>query len=42
MTMFGFRVTGAPLDADDQALGEIADWGPPEDWSDWAVDPSSR
>jgi hypothetical protein len=26
----------APLTADEQALGEIADWGPAEDWSDWA------
>ncbi len=27
---------GAPLTADEQALGEIADWGPAEDWTDWA------
>jgi predicted transcriptional regulator len=26
----------APLTGDEQALGEIADWGPAEDWSDWA------
>jgi len=26
----------APLGADEQALAEIADWGPAEDWSDWA------
>ncbi len=26
----------APLTEDEQALGEIADWGPAEDWSDWA------
>jgi hypothetical protein len=26
----------APLTADEQAMGEIADWGPAEDWSDWA------
>ncbi len=25
-----------PLTADEQALGEIADWGPAEDWSEWA------
>jgi predicted transcriptional regulator len=25
-----------PLDAGEQALAEIADWGPAEDWSDWA------
>ncbi len=25
-----------PLDPGEQALGEIADWGPAEDWSDWA------
>jgi predicted transcriptional regulator len=24
-----------PLDADEHALAEIADWGPAEDWSDW-------
>ncbi|MBW3650348.1 MAG: ribbon-helix-helix domain-containing protein [Actinobacteria bacterium] len=28
----------APLDEGERALGEIADWGPSEDWSDWAVD----
>ncbi|MBX7161560.1 MAG: ribbon-helix-helix domain-containing protein [Acidimicrobiia bacterium] len=32
------RWAEAPLDAGEQALGEIADWGPAEDWSDWAVD----
>ena len=32
------RWTAAPLDQGEQALGEIADWGPAEDWSDWAVD----
>ena len=26
----------APLTAEEQALGAIADWGPAEDWSDWA------
>jgi predicted transcriptional regulator len=25
-----------PLDAGEQALNDIADWGPAEDWSDWA------
>jgi Ribbon-helix-helix protein, copG family len=25
-----------PLDAGEQSLGDIADWGPAEDWSDWA------
>lgn len=25
-----------PLTDDEQALSEIADWGPAEDWSDWA------
>jgi len=25
-----------PLDAGEQSLAEIADWGPSEDWSDWA------
>jgi hypothetical protein len=25
-----------PLDAGEQSLAEIADWGPAEDWSDWA------
>lgn len=27
-----------PLSKDELALGEIADWGPAEDWSDWAED----
>lgn len=26
----------APLTDDEQALGEIAEWGPAEEWSDWA------
>ena len=26
----------APLTDDETALAEIADWGPAEDWSDWA------
>ncbi|HUC36226.1 MAG TPA: ribbon-helix-helix domain-containing protein [Acidimicrobiales bacterium] len=25
-----------PLDEGEQALATIADWGPAEDWSDWA------
>jgi hypothetical protein len=25
-----------PLDAGERSLAEIADWGPAEDWSDWA------
>jgi antitoxin MazE2 len=25
-----------PLDRGEQALADIADWGPAEDWSDWA------
>jgi antitoxin component of RelBE/YafQ-DinJ toxin-antitoxin module len=32
------RWTAIPLDHGERALGEIADWGPAEDWSDWAVD----
>jgi len=24
-----------PLDPGEQALADIADWGPAEDWSDW-------
>jgi hypothetical protein len=31
MTMFSSRG-----DDEEQALAEIADWGPAEDWSDWA------
>lgn len=30
------RWTAAPLDDGERALAEIADWGPAEDWSDWA------
>ncbi len=26
----------SPLTAEEQAFGEIADWGPAEEWSDWA------
>ncbi len=25
-----------PLTVDEQAFGEVADWGPAEDWTDWA------
>jgi hypothetical protein len=25
-----------PLDDGERALAEVADWGPAEDWSDWA------
>ena len=25
-----------PLDEREQSLTEVADWGPAEDWSDWA------
>ena len=25
-----------PLDEGEQSLAEIAEWGPAEDWSDWA------
>jgi predicted transcriptional regulator len=25
-----------PLTDDEQAISQIADWGPAEDWSDWA------
>ena len=25
-----------PLTGDEQAISQIADWGPAEDWSDWA------
>ena len=25
-----------PLDEGERSLGAIADWGPAEDWSDWA------
>lgn len=32
------RWAAAPLDDGEQELGAIADWGPAEDWSDWAVD----
>ena len=28
-----------PVTDDEKALAEIADWGPAEDWSDWADAP---
>jgi Arc/MetJ-type ribon-helix-helix transcriptional regulator len=30
------RWEARPLDDGESSLGEIADWGPAEDWSDWA------
>ncbi|MEX2660239.1 MAG: ribbon-helix-helix protein, CopG family [Acidimicrobiales bacterium] len=30
------RWAAAPLDAGERALADSADWGPAEDWSDWA------
>jgi hypothetical protein len=32
------RWTAAPPDEGERMLGEIAEWGPAEDWSDWAGD----
>jgi len=32
------RWADEPLDSGERALGEITEWGPAEDWSDWAVD----
>jgi hypothetical protein len=32
----GVRWEAAPLTDAEQALGEIADWAPAEEWSDWA------
>ena len=34
----GDRWAARPLDDGEQALATIADWGPAEDWSDWAID----
>ena len=28
--------TDQPLDAGEASLGQVADWGPAEDWLDWA------
>ncbi len=33
------RWEALPLDEGERALEEIADWGPAEDWSDWADAP---
>lgn len=30
------RWVASPLDAGEQALAAVADWGPAEDWSDWS------
>ncbi len=30
------RWLATPLTEDESAIGHIADWGPAEDWSDWA------
>ena len=32
------RWAAAPLEDGERAIAEIADWGPAEDWSDWADD----
>ena len=32
------RWDAEPLEGGELALSEIADWGPAEDWADWAVD----
>lgn len=32
------RWLASPLNDGEQTLGQIADWGPAEDWSDWADD----
>jgi Arc/MetJ-type ribon-helix-helix transcriptional regulator len=32
------RWSAVPLAEGEQVLGEIADWGPAEDWSDWTID----
>jgi hypothetical protein len=32
------RWAATPLDDGERALGEISDWGPAEDWADWAQD----
>jgi predicted transcriptional regulator len=28
-----------PLTDDESAIGQLAEWGPAEDWSDWADEP---
>ncbi len=32
------RWEASPLDDGERSLGDIAEWGPAGDWSDWAVD----
>ncbi len=32
------RWAARPPEAAEEAIGEIAEWGPAEDWSDWAGD----
>lgn len=32
------RWAASPPDEGERSLGDIAEWGPAEDWSDWAVD----
>lgn len=32
------RWEARPLDAGERAIDAIAEWGPAEDWSDWAAD----
>jgi predicted transcriptional regulator len=32
------RWADQPLDEGERALAEISEWGPAEDWSDWAGD----
>ena len=32
------RWAATPIDPGEMALGAIADWGPAEEWSDWAED----
>ena len=32
------RWNAEPLEEGERALADIAEWGPAEDWSDWAVD----
>jgi antitoxin MazE2 len=32
------RWNAAPLEEGESSLADIAEWGPAEDWSDWAVD----
>jgi hypothetical protein len=32
------RWIAVPRDDGERSIGEIADWGPAEDWSDWALD----